>query len=172
MLLHNLIAVTAWCMASATCFADWEIVSVTTAPFTRELYNGPPEVRIHLSLRNTSDRDILVWSQTLAPDKHFYLIESFIQNADNAVWERQNVGICGSAGKAGWTAVKPGQAIQQDGVLFRQYVGRNMILTFRRAYSTGDSKGSEILLGPFKIPEPVKSEPPPVGDAGTRASGR
>ncbi len=157
MILRTLIVVVAWCVASATCFAEWEIVSVTTEPFTRESYNGPPEVRMHLSLRNTSDRDILVWGQTFAPDKHFYLIESFIQNADNTVWERQNVGMCGSVGKTGWIAVKPGQVIQQDGVLFRRYVGRSMILTCRRAYSEGDSKGSEILLGPFKIPEPIKS---------------
>jgi hypothetical protein len=86
------------------------------------------------------------------------MIESFIQNADNSVWERQNVGMCGSVGKTGWIRVKPGEVIQQNGVLFRRYVGRSMILTFRRAYSDADSKGSEILLGPFKVPEPVKSK--------------
>lgn len=168
MIFRKLIVLAAWFMANAACFAEWEIVSVTTEPFTRESYNGPPEVRMHLSVRNTSDRDILVWGQTFAPDRHFYLIESFIQNADNTVWERQNCGICGSIGKIGWITVKSGQVIQQDGVLFRRYVGRNIILTFRRAYSDGDSKGSEILLGPFKIPEPVKSEPPAGGD-GKRA---
>ena len=164
MILRKLIVMAAWCMASTTCFAEWKIVSVTTEPFTRESYNGPPEVRMHLSLRNTADRDILVWGQTFASDKHFYLIESFIQNAENTVWERKNVGISGSVGKTGWITVKPGQVIQQDSVLFRRYVGRNMILTFRRAYSEGDSKGSEILLGPFKIPAPVKSEQSPAGD--------
>ena len=160
MRLHKLIIVAAWCMASATCFAEWEVVSVTTKPFTGESHDGPPEMRMHLSLQNTSDREILVWGQTFAPDKHFYLIESFIQNADNTVWERQNIGICGSVEKTGWITVKPGQAIQKDYVLFRRYVGRNMILTFRRTYSDGDSKGSEILLGPFKIPEPVKTDNP------------
>jgi|GEM_PF-3622510 len=164
MILRKLIVVAAWCVASATCFAEWEIVSVTTEAFTRKSYNGPPEMRMHLSLRNTSNRDILVWGQTFAPDKHFYLIESFIQNSGNAVWERQNIGMCGAIGKTGWITVMQGQVIQQDQVLFRHYVGQNMILTFRRAYSEGDSKGSEILLGPFKIPKPVKSEQPPAGD--------
>ena len=44
-----------------------------------------------------------------------------------------------------------------------------MILTFRRAYSRGDDKGSEILLGPFTIPEPKESdaaEPPIPGILG------
>jgi hypothetical protein len=171
MILRKLIVMAAWCMASSTCFAEWEIVSVTTEPFTRESYNGPPEVRMQLSLRNTADRDILVWGQTFASDKHFYLIDSFIQNAENTVWERQNDGICGSVGKTGWITVKPGQVIQQDSVLFRRYVGRNMILTFRRAYSEGDSKGSEILLGPFTVPVPVKSEQSPAGDVLKAASG-
>lgn len=164
MILRTVIVVAVWCMASAKCSAEWEIVSVTTEPFTRESYNGPQEVRMHLSLRNTSDRNVLVWGQTFAPEKHFYLIESFIQNADDPVWEQQNIGICGSLGRTGWITVKPGLVIQQDRVLFRRNVGRNMILTLRRAYSEGDVKGSEILLGPFKIPEPVKSEQSPATD--------
>ena len=41
---------------------------------------------------------------------------------------------------------------------FERYVGRNMVLTFRRAYSEHDGRGAEILLGPFKIPEPEESE--------------
>ncbi len=164
MILRKMIVFAAWCVASANCFAEWEILSVTTEPFTRESYSGPPEVLIRLSIQNTSARDILVWGQTFAPDKHFYLIESFIQNEDNAVWERQNIEICGSVGKTGWITVKPGRVIQLARALFRRYVGQNMMLTFRRSYSEGDSKGSEILLGPFKIPEPVKSEQTPAGD--------
>jgi len=151
----------ACCIAATTCKAEWEIVSVSTEPFSRDSYNGPPEVRMSLSLRNTSDRSILVWGQTHGPDNHFYLIESFIQNSDNAVWERQNVGICGSIGKTGWISVAPGETIAFIRVVFKRHVGRQMILTFRRAYSAGDAKGAEILLGPFTIPKPTKSEQSP-----------
>jgi len=163
MILRAPIVVAAWCATASTCCAEWEIASVLTELFARKSYKGPPEVRMHFSLRNTSDRDILLWGQTFGPDRHFYLIESFIQNADNAVWERQNIGMCGSVGETGWITVKSGQTIRQERVLFRRYVGHRMVLTFRRAYSKGDSKGSEILLGPFKIPEPVESEQSPAG---------
>jgi hypothetical protein len=152
-------------LIATECFAEWEIVSVATKPFERESYNGPPEIQMDISIRNISDRDILIWGQTFGTDEHFYLIESFIQNSDNKVWERQNAGMSGSFGKIGWIAVKPGQKIKTTRVLYKKYEGKNMILTFRRAYSKGDAKGEEVLLGPFIIPKSNENEQSRAPDA-------
>lgn len=138
--------------------AELEIVSVTTAPFVRSSYNGPPEVIMNLQIRNISGHTIYLWGQKFGMTNDFYLIESFIRNSDNAVWEKDNIGMCDSVGKTGWIEVQLGKTICQDNVIFRKYVGQQMIFTLRRAYSEGDAKGAEILLGPFRIPEPYKSE--------------
>ena len=160
------VIVAACCWAGATVSqAEWEIVSVSTKPFTRESYNGPPEVWMDLSIKNVSENDILVWGQTFAPDRHFYLIESYIQKKDSAVWERQNIGMCGSVGKTGWIRVKPGQVIEQGRVEFQHDVGKNMILVFPSSSAGGDPKQTEILVGPFKVPEPSKSEPSDAADS-------
>jgi hypothetical protein len=74
-------------------------------------------------------------------------------------------GISGSFGKIGWIAVKPGQKIKTTRVLYKKYEGKNMILTFRRAYSKGDAKGEEVLLGPFIIPKSNESEQSRAPDA-------
>jgi hypothetical protein len=152
-------------LIATECFAEWEIVSAATKPFERESYNGPPEIQLDISIRNISDRDVLIWGQTFGTDEHFYLIESFIQNSDNKVWERQNAGMSGSFGKIGWIAVKPGQKIKTTRGLYKKYEGKNMILTFRRAYSKGDAKGEEVLLGPFIIPKSNESEQSRAPDA-------
>jgi len=140
------------------CIAELEVVSVTTAPFERSSYNGPPEVIMNLQIRNISGQTIYLWGQMFGMTNDFYLIESFIQNPDNAVWERDNIGMCDSIGRTGWIEVQPDQTIQHRNVIFRKFTGQQMILTMRRAYSAGDAKGAEILLGPFKIPEPYESE--------------
>ena len=97
MILRQLILFATWCAAATACFAEWEIVSVSTEPFSRESGTGPPELRLHLSLRNASDREILVMGQQFPTGRPFYLIEAFIQNAENAVWERKNTAMCGSS---------------------------------------------------------------------------
>jgi hypothetical protein len=140
-------------LSASPCLAEWKVVEVRTEPFVRQSYKGLPEVKMNLSIRNISEKKIFVWGQDFGTKTNFYLIESFIQDAGSAVWERQNVGMCGSVGKTGWISVEPGETISVTKVLFKKYVGRQMILTFRRAYSKGDAKGSEILLGPFEIPK-------------------
>ena len=140
--------------------AEWEILEVRTSPYTREgNYKGPAEMSLSIKIRNTSDRSVLIWGQDWGSNHKFYLIESFIQGRTNMVWERQNAGMCGSTGKIGWIEVKAGESFQSGSVIFREYVGRQMLLTFRRAYSQFDAKGSEVLLGPFKIPEPKEIKP-------------
>jgi len=54
------------CLSAATCWAElaeWSVVSVTTAPFERESTKGPPEVRMSIHIRNTSDRTVYLWGQ-------------------------------------------------------------------------------------------------------------
>ena len=150
--------VLATCLCGTLCLAEFEVVSVTTAPFVRSSYNGPPEIIMNLQIRNISEKNIFVWGQDFGTQTNYYLIESFIQNSDNAVWERDNSGMCGSVGRIGWIGIQPGETIRQGNVIFQKYVGQQMILTLRRAYSDGDAKGAEILLGPFRIPEPNESE--------------
>lgn len=145
--------------------ADWQIVEVNTKPFLRKPFNGPPEIQLNLSIRNISERQMFIWGQNFGGENNFYLMESLIKDADNGTWERHNVGMCGSVGKIGWIRVNPCETISVTKVLFEKYVGRQMILTFRRAYSEGDDKGSEIFLEPFKIPEAKNSDRFPRGDS-------
>jgi hypothetical protein len=135
--------------------AEWEIVEVRTSPFTRTSYSGPPEMQMDVVLRNTSDRKILVFGETWRTRK-YYQIEAFIQTRGTQVWERQNSGMSGSDGQIGWIEVRAGETIRCVTTLRRDHSGEQMLLTFRRAYSAGDARGSEILLGPFPIPEPPK----------------
>jgi hypothetical protein len=151
-------------LCSTLCLAEWEVVSVATAKFERKSYQGQPEVQMTVRIRNTSGKTIYLWGQDFAASNKWYMIESFIQNTADAVWERQNAGMCGSEGRIGWIVVQPGETIQQTSTLFQKFVGQQILLTFRRAYSEADSKGAEILLGPFKIPKPEKSESPVGGD--------
>lgn len=140
--------------------AEWEILEVRTAPYTREgNYKGPAEMSLNLSIRNTSDRSVLIWGQDWGSNNKYYHIESFIQGRTNTVWERRNAWMCGSTGKIGWIEVKAGETIRSGSIIFRENTGRQMLLTFRRAYSEFDTKGSEVQLGPFKIPEPKEIKP-------------
>jgi hypothetical protein len=111
-----------------------------------------------IKIRNASKKEMFVYGEDFGQEGKFYLVESFIKNRDNDVWERQNAGMGGGIGTVGWIRVAPGETITETRVMYRIYIGRQMILTFRRAYSKGDDKGSEILLGPFKIPEPKKNK--------------
>jgi len=151
-------------LSTTPSFAEWKVVDVHTKPLIRQSYKGLPEVQMNLRIRNVSKKKIFVWGQVFGTQKKFYLIESFIQDTGSEVWERQNVGMCGSVGKTGWISVGPGEIIPVTKVLFQKYVGRQMILTFRCAYSKGDAKGREILLGSFEIPKAKKSEQSPAGD--------
>jgi hypothetical protein len=158
-MLRKIILVAALLMPANAYCAEWKIMSVSTKIHTRKSYDGPPEVSLQFSLKNISDRDIFIWGHTFGPDHHFYLIESFIQNSDDAAWTRRNTSMSGSIGRTGWIAIKPGQIIQKESVLFQRFVGRSMIFTFRQSYGKNNgTKGSEILLGPFKVPEPKPSE--------------
>ncbi len=111
-------------------------------------------MQLSLQLRNTSGGPILVWGQDFGGSNRFYLIQSFVKGRTNAVWEREEFGMCASVGRIGWIEVRPGETIHAGHVTLREYAGRQMLLTLRRAYSQGDSRGSEILLGPFTIPDP------------------
>lgn len=156
----KILLIIAFVFVASIALAEWEILEVRTSPYTRDgNYKGPAEMSLSLKIRNTSDRSVLIWGQDWGPNSKFYLIESFIQCRTNATWERQNSGMCGSTGRIGWIEVKAGETIQSGGIIDREKVGRQMLLTFRRAYSEGDAKGSEVLLGPFKIPEPKEIEP-------------
>ncbi|MDF7797933.1 hypothetical protein P4C99_00560 [Pontiellaceae bacterium B1224] len=144
-------------LTSAVCCAEWEIISIQTNPFSRESYNGPPEVEMNIEIRNTSEKPIYIYGQDFGNDNRYYQVESFIKEANSSVWERQNSVMCGSVGKIGWLKIEAGETIHTTRTLYQEYIGREMILAFRRSYSTGDSKGSEVLLGPFKIPEMNKT---------------
>ena len=142
-------------LVANVCPAEWEILDVHASTRTRESsYQGPPEIELSCKIRNTSNRSIFIWGQDWGGACKFYLIESYIRERDTAAWERQNAAMCGSLGKIGWIEVKPGEVIQSVRTTFQSHVGRQMILTFRRAFTELDSSGSTILLGPFAIPEP------------------
>jgi len=156
----RILLIIAFVFVANIALAEWEILDVRTSPYAREgNYKGPVEMSLSFKIRNTSDRPVLIWGQDWGANSKYYQIESFIQGRTNRVWERQNAGMCGSTGRIGWIEVKAGESFQSGGTIFREYVGRQMLLTFRRAYSQGDATGSEVLLGPFKIPEPKEIEP-------------
>jgi hypothetical protein len=157
--MKSIALITAMVFAANVCLGEWEVLEVRTAPFTRVSYKGAPEMQMNLKIRNISEGPVFVWGQDFGTGQKFYLIESFIRGRTNAVWERQNVSMCGSIGQIGWIEVRPRKSIQSGGIILREYAGRQMLLTFRRASSKGDDKGSEVLLGPFTIPEPKQSEP-------------
>lgn len=144
---------------------DWQIVEVNTKPFYRKPFNGPPEIQLNLGIRNISEREMFVWGQDFGGNHKFYLVESLIKDSNSDEWERQNVGMCGSIGRIGWIRVDPGETISVTKVLFEKYAGRQMILTFRCAYSEGDKIGAEVFLDPFRIPEAKESEQSPEKDS-------
>jgi len=77
------------------------------------------------------------------------MVESYIKNPQDAVWEKQNVGI---DQKLQMLPVKP---IEEIRILRREslkHVGRPMILNFRMAHPEHDSSRSQILLDAFNIP--------------------
>lgn len=144
---------------------EWEITEVRTAPYQRKSYNGPPEMLMDVAIRNTSKRKLFVWGQDFGARHLYYHIESFIRDKDDAVWERQHAGMCATTGRIGWIEVEPGETIRSPSIVFREYAGRQMLLTLRRAFSKGDAKGAEILLGPFKVPKPEEKERPARAEA-------
>lgn len=145
-------------LCAAVCYAEWQIVEVSTAPFSRKNYDGPSEIEMTIKIRNISKNKVYIYGEDWGSEGKFYLIESFIKNTANDVWERQNAGMGGGIGTVGFLPVEPGETITSIGVLYKHYVGNQMILTFRRANSAGDKRGNEILLGPFKIPAPKKNK--------------
>ncbi len=145
--------------------AEWQIVEVSTKPFVRGSFEGPREVQMNLSIRNISEREMFIWGQNFGGKNNFYQIESLIKDSNGDEWERQNVGMCGSVGRIGWIRVDPGETISVTKVLFEKYVGRQMILTFRRAYSEEDEIGAEVFLDQFRIPEAKESEQSPERDS-------
>lgn len=143
-------------LSASICFAEWQIVEISTSSYNRKNYTGPSEIEMTIKIRNISKKKLFMYGEDWGTEGKFYLIESFIKNTGNDVWERQNAGMGGGIGTVGFLPVEAGETITSVGVLYKYYVGNQMILTFRIANSKGDQRGNEILLGPFKIPEPKK----------------
>lgn len=144
--------------------AEWRIVDVSTEPIIYDPYYEKSRIKVNLSICNVSYREMFIWGANLGGEHNLYLIHSFVKDVKSDEWEKRNMEIGGLRGKIGWIRVDPGDTISVTKIFSEKYVGRQMILTFRRvysdrrAYSEIDAKSSEILLGPLKIPEAKKRD--------------
>ena len=145
----NLLAAFAALLISlSSAAAQWSIVSTTAEPLEKHTSSVSEDFWLRITLRNDSDRTLYIWGQA-----GFHIVEAYIKDPKSMDWERQNMGICGTAGELAWQPVKAGEEIK---LLRREDVrdaGRSMMLTFQAASSPDASRiGTEILLGDFKIP--------------------
>ena len=131
----------------APAFAQWKLVTLTATGPENQPGALPTDLWLKIELRNDSKETLYVpglWG-------HWYMIESFIKDAEGMVWERQNVGVDQSLVM---TPVAPGATIDAGGRYSREHVGRLILLTFVVSRSEYDKRGSPILVGPFTIPAP------------------
>ncbi len=132
-------------------FAQWKVVTVTAAGPEDRPEALPTDLWLKIELKNDSKETLYVpglWGK-------WYMIESFIKDADGDVWQRSNVGV---DQELVMTPVAPGATINAGGRYSREHVGRLMLLTFKVARSKDDKQGSLILVGPFTIPAPAEAK--------------
>lgn len=129
-------------------FAQWSIKSVTSTKMKKQTSKVSQDFWLHITIKNDSEKTRYIWGQ-----RGFHIVAAFIKDTETQVWERQNIGICGTMGEPSWQAVKAGQEIK---LLRREAVddiGKSMMLTFQASMRPdGMRRNSEVLLGAFKIP--------------------
>jgi hypothetical protein len=130
-------------------FAQWTIKSVSSTKMEKQTSKVSTDFWLHIAIKNDSAKTLYIWGQ-----RGFHIVEAFIKDTETQVWERQNMGICGTMGEPSWQPVKAGQEIK---LLRREAVddiGNSMMLTFQTSTRPdGMRRNSEVLLGAFEIPE-------------------
>ena len=148
-IIKSLLVISATLLLSPSSFAQWSILSTSSVKMEKQTSDSSKDFWLHVTIKNDSKETQYIWGQ-----RGFHIIEAFIKNAKSKVWERQNMGICGTMGEPSWQEVMPGQEIK---ILRREAVtdvGKDMMLTFQASSSpNGRLKNSEVLLGSFNIPK-------------------
>ncbi len=143
----------AFLLSASACLADWEIVNVETNSLP---VDSPPsktvDVMVDIDIVNTAESTRYIYGQKYSPSTFYYHIESFVKGADSDVWEKRSSQMCGSLGTIGMVPVAAGDTLRSRHRFGEAEVGGMVVLTFRSASSELDSRGSEVLLGPFEIP--------------------
>jgi hypothetical protein len=143
----------------APAFGQWKVVKVTASGPEKDPPGLLTDLWLKIELKNDSKETLYVpglWGK-------WYMIESYIKEADGQVWERQNTGVDQNLEM---TAVAPGATIDAGGRFKREHVGRLMLLTLVVAKVKGNETGSRILVGPFTIPAPAEKKG--AGEAGKK----
>ena len=131
--------------------AQWEIVRAEAKPLEKQTSAVSEDFWLHVVIRNATEKTLYVQGMG-----QWYMIEAFIKNSSDAVWNRQNTGV---DRELTMVPVAPGEeivSVRREAVL---NIGKSMMLTFQMAFSQHEEIGSRVLLGEFKIPELPKTEP-------------
>ena len=131
--------------------AEWTVVSTSAAAFKPEDQTSKVSDDFWLQITLRNDSKVVQYIQGLRPS--WFLIEAFVRSRQSGIWERQNTGF---DRKLEWIAIKPGEEIKLTRRQAVADIGLPMMLTFSRSFSTGDYRGTIVLLDPFTVPEPPK----------------
>ena len=137
----------------APAFGQWKLTALIAMGPENHPDALPTDLWLKIELKNDSKETLYVpglWGK-------WYMVESFIRDAEGLVWQRQNVGV---GQELVMTPVAPGATISAGGRYSREHVGRLILLTFVVARSQDDKTGSRVLVGPFTIPAPGEAKAP------------
>jgi hypothetical protein len=130
-------------------FGQWSIKSISSTKMEKQTSKVSTDFWLHITIKNDSKETLYIWGQ-----RGFHIVEAFIKNSETQVWERQNMGICGTMGEPSWQPVKAGQEVK---LLRRESVGdigKSMMLTFQASIRPDGMRiNSDVLLGAFEIPK-------------------
>jgi hypothetical protein len=131
--------------------AEWTVASTSSTAFKPEEQTSKvsDDFWLHITLRN--DSNVVQYIQGLRPS--WFMIEAFVRPLQSGIWERQNTDV---DQKLEWIAIKPGEEIKLTRRQSVADIGLPMMLTFNRSFSTGDHKGTIVLLDQFTVPAPIK----------------
>jgi len=148
---HILMFVTAVTLHMSAVAAEWTVVSTSATAFKPEEKTSKVSDDFWLQITLRNDSKVVQYIQGLRPS--WFMIEAFVRARQSGIWERQNTGV---DQKLEWIAIKPGEEIKLTRRQAVADIGLPMMLTFSRSLSTGDNKGTIVLLDPFTVPEPPK----------------
>ena len=128
--------------------SEWSIQSARTHEIQHLTETDPDDVWLTIKMRNDSGRTLYVpgvgWGNP------WYMIETYVQDADKNVWHHQNIGVDRDLEML---PVKADEVIELLHRIPRAHIGRSMVLTFSMSYSDKSKRGHiPLLVGDIEIP--------------------